>query len=656
MINNQNTNENQTNEEISEEIIDKDIVVTNDETNDNDKNVNTSSEQEEPDNIKNDNNILEAQSQLNYLNPNILDVKTYSYDELEKFNNEENEEDESYSANLIEVNEREVTKGTVVGINEKGILVDIGFKSEGVIERSEFSKLPKVGDEVDAFVVCFEDRRGRLILSKERADFEKRWSQLRSAFSEETLINGKIIKRIKGGMVVDLGVVNAFLPGSQIDVKAVTDFDEYVGHEFDFKIVKFNEFRQNIVVSRKATMSSFDKSRQEMLSNIEVGSTQNGVVKNITDFGAFIDLGGVDGLLHITDITWGRINHPKEKLSIGDNIDVKIIDYDEEKHRISLGLKQLQGDPWSSVADKYTIDSVVEGKIVNIMNYGIFLELEEGIEGLVHISEISWTKHIKHPSDMYKVGDKLEASILSVDTSQKKISLGIKQLSDNPWLKIEDDFKTDDICKGKVVNIVQTGVYVEIGSGIEGFLHNNDISWTRKIKSAAEIFNINDEIETKILDVSIENKKIFLGYKQLAENKWLNISEYINVGEVLETTIIHKFEKGLILLLPNDFEGLLPQSKISNKESDYKINDKISVLVEEIDVEQQKIILNCKDNSDIDNNNVDQSIETSTEDNAEDTEIFNEVDNSALEKEIPKDEEELEKVDNPLEEENNQKE
>ena len=566
--------------------------------------------------ISSDNKDIEEEPQisnsmsLNYLNPEILDIKSYTQEEIDEINiihDTDNFKDEDvYKTNFSEVNEKQVVTGTVESINEKGVLVDIGFKSEGVIDRSEFKELPSVGDEIETFIVCFEDKRGRLILSKERADFEKRWDELRTAHTDESVIKGKIIKRIKGGMVVDLGVVNAFLPGSQVDVKAVTDFDEFIGNDYDFKIVKFNEFRQNIVVSRKATLASHDKNRQEMMEKISVGDIMEGVVKNITDFGAFIDLGGIDGLLHITDITWGRINHPKEKLSIGENLSVKIIDFDQKKQRISLGMKQLTGDPWDNALDKFTINSTVNGKIVNIMNYGIFLEIEEGIEGLVHISEISWTKHIKHPSDMYKVGDRLDAMVLSVDIDQKKISLGVKQLIDNPWNDIEDKYSVDDVCDGKIVNIVQNGVYVEIDAGVEGFLHNTEMSWTRKIKDPNDIFNINDKIKVKIIEVSVENKKIHLGYKQLFDNKWLNIEDFIKVDDTFDAKVQHQFDKGLIILLPNDFEALLPQSKLKNS-STYKSGDKISVIVNEVDVETQKIILSS---SDLDSSENSESLES----------------------------------------------
>ena len=534
------------------------------------------------------------QSVKDYLDADILNIKSYTSEELDKIKDEEIKDtkfdSEVYVTNFSDVNEKQVTKGTVVSINDKGILVDIGFKSEGLIPRSEFADLPDIGDEIDTFIVCFEDKRGRLILSKERADFEKRWTELRTAFSDEKVIKGVVTKRIKGGMVVDLGVVNAFLPGSQIDVKSVTNFDDFVGNEYEFKIVKFNEFRQNIVVSRKATLSTLTEENQNLLENLKVGEVIEGVVKNITDFGAFIDLGGFDGLLHITDITWGRINHPNEKLKLGDNINVKIIDYDKEKNRISLGLKQLTPDPWTSSLEKYSVKSIVNGKIVNIMNYGIFLELEEGIEGLIHISEISWTKHIKHPADIYKVGDKLESIVLSINPDEKKISLGVKQLLDNPWDTISEKFKVDEIYEGKVTKVIQNGVYVELDDSIEGFLHNNDMSWTRKIKSADSLFKENDKIKSKVIDVSVDNRKINLGLKQLTDNPWLDIDSFIKEGDEFDGKIIHIFDKGLIILLSNDFEGIVPNSNIDNIDV-FNVDDSLKLSIAKIDVDNKKIIL-----------------------------------------------------------------
>ena len=570
----------------------------------------TNEQIENVENVKSNNdlsndNVIISHDVKNYLDANILNVKSYNFEEISKIDkkidlsNNELEESEIYNKNIVELNEKQLVKGTVVSLNNKEVLVDIGFKSEGTISLSEFEVIPAIGQEIDVFLVVFEDRHGRLILSKERAEFEKKWMSLRSAASDETIIKGTILKRIKGGMVVDLNGINAFLPGSQIDVKPVSDFDSYLNQEFEFKIVKFNELRQNIVVSRKAIMSeNSDVNKKEIFDSIEKGMEIDGIVKNITDFGAFIDLGsGVDGLLHITDITWGRINHPSDKLSIGDKIKVKIIDIDVDKSRLSLGTKQLSQNPWDKIQDNFKEGDKVKGKIVNIMNYGVFIEIEEGIEGLVHISEFSWTKHIKHPADIYKVGDKVETIILSIDQENKKISLGVKQLIDNPWFEVESKYKVDEIYNGKISSIVQSGVYVQISDEIEGFVNNEDISWTRKLKSANNIFKQNDEVKVKVLDVVASERKLSLGIKHTSDDPWLNINDFFEEKSTVKGTVLFSMDKGVVVLLDNDFEGIVPASKIKNSVTDYKTNDILSLNIEEINADNRRIVLSIDDKS-----------------------------------------------------------
>ena len=561
------------------------------------------SDEETKNNIKTDNNIVEKNNIINYLDSNILDLKTYDLNEISVIDKEINtinsiENEDIYDSKISQLNEKQLVNGIVVAVNDKEILVDIGFKSEGSISLSEFDIVPTIGEEIEIFLVVFEDRHGRLILSKERANFENKWLKLRTAFSEETEILGTVTKRIKGGMIVDLNGVNAFLPGSQIDIKPISDFDSYLNKDYNFKIVKFNEMRQNIVVSRKALMTdTYDQSKKDIFDKLDVGLELDGLVKNITDFGAFIDLGnGIDGLLHITDITWGRINHPSDKLMLGDNIKVKVIDIDEVKNRISLGTKQLTSDPWIEIDDKYSENIKVKGKVVNIMNYGIFIELEEGIEGLVHISEFSWTKHIKHPSDIYKVGDKLDIIILSVDTDNKKISLGIKQLSDNPWKKVEDKYKIGDTFEGNINNILTNGFYVQIDGDIEGFVSNINISWTRKIKNSLDIYKKHDKVKVKLLEISTNEKKIILGIKQLSEDPWDNIKEFINEKDILAGKILFTMDKGIVVLLDNDFEGIIPASKIIDSIDNYKINDMLSLQVEEVHMKNRRIALSINSN------------------------------------------------------------
>ena len=367
--------------------------------------------------------------------------------------------------------------------SDRDVFIDIGFKTEGIVPLSEFKNPPIIGKELEVVVEKFEDTKGNLLLSKEKADFIKRWASIKDAYENETLIKGTIIRRIKGGMVVDLDVIQAFLPGSQIDIKPVTDFDEYLGKEFEFKIVKLNEMRKNIVLSRKEILA-FDlkEKRKEVLEEMQEGMVLEGVVKNITDFGAFINLGGIDGLLHITDITWGRINHPSEKLEIGQTVEVKVIDFDLEKVRVSLGMKQLTKEPWADIDERFPVSSEVEGKVVNMMNYGAFVEIEEGIEGLIHISEISWTKHIKNPSEVYNMGDEVDAKVLSIDIEDKKISLGVKQLTPDPWDEIEEKYMVGTVHKAIVQNLTQFGAFAALEEGIDGLVHVSDLSWTKVVK------------------------------------------------------------------------------------------------------------------------------------------------------------------------------
>ena len=558
----------------------------------------------ESDNGVDNSSIIVNTDMKNYLDLEILKVKSYSADEISEIDksinlSENTPESDVYDKNIVELNEKQLVKGTVVSLNNKEVLVDIGFKSEGTISLSEFDVIPTIGQEIDVFLVVFEDRHGRLILSKERAEFEKKWMDLRAAAKDETIIKGVITKRIKGGMVVDLNGINAFLPGSQIDNKPVSDFDSYLNQEFEFKIVKFNELRQNIVVSRKAIMSEHnDVNKKEIFDSIEKGMEIDGIVKNITDFGAFVDLGsGVDGLLHITDITWGRINHPSDRLSIGEKIKVKIIDIDVDKSRLSLGTKQLSQNPWEKIQDNLNEGDKVEGKIVNIMNYGVFIEIEEGIEGLVHISEFSWTKHIKHPADIYKVGDKVKTIILSIDKDNKKISLGVKQLSDNPWLDVEKKYKVDETYDGKISTIIQSGVYVQISDDIEGFVSNEDISWTRKIKTASTIYKQNDEVKVKVLEVIASDRKLSLGIKQIIDDPWLNVGDYFKEKTSVEGTVLFTMDKGVVVLLDNDFEGIIPASKIEGSVSDYNTNDLLTLNIEEINSENRRIVLSIDQKS-----------------------------------------------------------
>ena len=545
--------------------------------------------------------------EIDYLSLDLFSgVKQISIDELidDKEEDEVSEDEEKrYKSTLVNFNEKEIITGRIIGINEKDVLIDIGFKSEGIIDKNEFSEnnIPEVGEKIEVFLEKIEDESGKTILSKEKADFLTRWKELREIFENETIIKGKILRRIKGGMVVDLNGVQAFLPGSQIDVRPVKDFDQFIDKEMDLKVVKFNEFRKNVVVSHKAIIEeSLAEQRDELFNKLEVGSVVDGRVKNITDFGVFIDLGGIDGLLHITDLSWGRINHPSELIGMDDTLSVKIIDFDQEKKRVSLGLKQLTPHPWENVPDQYPEGSKITGKIVSMTNYGAFVEIEPGIEGLVHISEMSWTRHVKNPSEIFSLGDEVEAVVLSIDSEERKISLGSKQLQDDPWDVIEEKYIVGKDVKGKVINLTQFGAFIELEEGIDGLIHVSDLSWTKNIRHPKEFLEKGNEVEVRILEVSRESRRISLGLKQMEDDPWPDMSKVFESGKTVEGEIVHILDKGIILSLENEIEGIVPLSKkikrnLKSKLSDYKVGQKINAVVMEIKPDDKKIILFVED-------------------------------------------------------------
>ena len=545
--------------------------------------------------------------EIDYLSLDLFSgVKQISIDELidDKEEDEVPEDEEKrYKSTLVNFNEKEIITGRIIGINEKDVLIDIGFKSEGIIDKNEFSEnnIPEVGEKIEVFLEKIEDESGKTILSKEKADFLTRWKELREIFENETIIKGKILRRIKGGMVVDLNGVQAFLPGSQIDVRPVKDFDQFIDKEMDLKVVKFNEFRKNVVVSHKAIIEeSLAEQRDELFNKLEVGSVVDGRVKNITDFGVFIDLGGIDGLLHITDLSWGRINHPSELIGMDDTLSVKIIDFDQEKKRVSLGLKQLTPHPWENVPDQYPEGSKITGKIVSMTNYGAFVEIEPGIEGLVHISEMSWTRHVKNPSEIFSLGDEVEAVVLSIDSEERKISLGSKQLQDDPWDVIEEKYIVGKDVKGKVINLTQFGAFIELEEGIDGLIHVSDLSWTKNIRHPKEFLEKGNEVEVRILEVSRESRRISLGLKQMEDDPWPEMSKVFESGKTVEGEIVHILDKGIILSLENEIEGIVPLSKkikrnLKSKLSDYKVGQKINAVVMEIKPDDKKIILFVED-------------------------------------------------------------
>ena len=539
----------------------------------------------------------------NYLDPKIFnDIKVVKIDKNDKseLKNEVDPKIEELYANTFgDISENTLIDGRVVGMNDRDVLIDIGFKSEGIIDRSEFDKneLPKIGDQVEVYLEYIEDAGGNTILSKEKADFMRRWKELNDAFDSEKIIKGKVVRRIKGGLIVDLGVVQAFLPGSQVDVRPIQDFDMYLEKDIEVRIVKFNESRKNIVVSHKVILEdSLKEQREALFKELEVGSIIEGRVKNVTDFGVFVDLGGIDGLLHITDLSWGRVNHPSEILNLNDKITVKVIEYDLERKRVSLGLKQLTPHPWENIETKFPIGDVVKGKVVSLTNYGCFIELEPGIEGLIHHSEISWTKHIKNPSEQYSMGDEVNAKVLSIDIEDRKISLGVKQLTPDPWDKIEEKYMVGTVHNVTIKNLTQFGAFAELEEDIDGLIHISDMSWTKVVRHPKEIVEKDQSLEIRILEVSRENRRISLGLRQVADDPWPDIVNYFESGNEVSGKIIRILDKGIITLLEKDVEGIIPFGKMSKKDrrnlaSQYEVGANLSGIVMKVSPEDKKVIL-----------------------------------------------------------------
>ena len=569
---------------------------------------NTVEEVDNSDIFEDDTSVNETPADLDkqikdYLNPELFnDIKTVSIEEIEsQLERTKNIDDlgKAYTNTLVDISEHQLINGRVVGMNDRDVLIDIGFKSEGIIDRSEFTEesLPSIGDQVEVYLEHLEDSSGNTILSKEKADFMLRWRSLNKAYDNEEIITGKIVRRIKGGMVVDLGTVQAFLPGSQLDVRPITDFDIYVDKDIDLRIVKLNEARKNIVVSHKLILEeSLIEQREALFQEIEIGSIMEGRVKNITDFGVFVDLGGIDGLLHITDLSWGRVNHPSEIIELNDEITVKVIEYDAERKRVSLGLKQLTPHPWDEVEIKYPIGTSVKGTVVSLTNYGAFIEIESGVEGLIHVSEISWTRHIKNPSEEYSMGDIIDAKVISIDVEERKISLGVKHLTPDPWDEIEKEFEVGKIYSGKIRNLTQFGAFVELKEGIDGLIHVSDLSWTKVVRHAKNVLEKDQEIDVVILDISRENRKISLGLKQVQDDPWPEIVNHFESGKEVSGGIIRVLDKGIIIQLEMDVEGIIPFGKMSKKDrrslaSQYEVGANLSGIVMKVSPEDKKIIL-----------------------------------------------------------------
>jgi len=500
--------------------------------------------------------------------------------------------------------EGEVYSGAVIAITDDFVTVDIGYKQEGLVATKEFRNFDgtlkiKAGDSIDVYLERLESSMGNLVLSKDKAEILKAWDRISDACDQGKAVQGTVVAKVKGGLSVDIGV-KAFLPGSQIDIRPVRNLDKYIGKAMEFKVIKFNKKRGNIVLSRRAILQEErGKLREETLGQIKEGMIVKGIVKNITDYGAFIDLGGVDGLLHITDMSWGRVKHPSNLLGIGDEIEVKILKYDSSKERVSLGLKQVQENPWEKVGDKYVIGTKVAGEVVSVKDYGVFVELDDGIEGLIHVSEMSWLQKVKHPSKIVNVGDRVEAQVLEVDIENKRISLGLKQLQENPWTELEGKYNVGQEVTGKVKAIVDFGIFIDLGEEIDALIHVSDISWTKKNVKLDEEFKMGDEIRAQVLTVDAENQKFCLGIKQLEENPWKRIEERFPVGSIIESDVMRVTEFGAFVELETGIEGLIHISELSEerveKASDViKRGDRVKSMVMSVDKEAKKIALSIK--------------------------------------------------------------
>jgi small subunit ribosomal protein S1 len=523
---------------------------------------------------------------------NKFNTLDYTQEEFEQLAN-------LYTESFRDVKQGEMVKGRLVRIQGDNVIIDVGFKSEGTIPRSEFGEDAKleVGQEVEVVLESVEDLEGNLVLSKSRADFLRIWEKVIRAHDTGEIIDGKIIKRIKGGMVVDLIGMEAFLPGSQIDIRPIRDFDALVGQTMDFKVVKVNIPTENVVVSHKVLIEEeiYDQ-RKAILESLERGQILEGVVKAVTDFGVFVDLGGVDGLIHITDLSWGRINHPSEVVKLDETLKVVVTDYDEAKKRISLSLKKLLPHPWENIDEKYKIGDKVSGRVVSLTDYGAFIEIEKGIEGLIHNSEMSWTQHIKHPSQVVAMGQVIEAIILSLDKDDKKISLGIKQLEPDPWQTLMIKYPIGSRHTGVARNLTNFGVFVELEPGVDGLVHISDLSWTKKIRHPGEVVKKGESLEVIVLGVDVDSRKISLGHKQIMDNPWDTFEQRFSIGTITTGKVVRIIEKGLIAELPEGVDGFVPAnqlstSKLKNLAMHFPVDDVIPIKVIEFDKSNKKIVL-----------------------------------------------------------------
>ncbi len=507
----------------------------------------------------------------------------------------QNKLEELYNNTLNTVQEKEVLEGTVISMNKREVVVDIGYKSDGIVSLNEFRYNPdmKIGDTVEVYIESLEDKKGQMILSHKKARAMRSWDRVNAALDNDEIIKGYIKCRTKGGMIVDVFGIEAFLPGSQIDVKPIRDYDIFVGKTMEFKVVKINQEFRNVVVSHKALIEAeLEQQKKEIISKLEKGQVLEGTVKNITSYGVFIDLGGVDGLIHITDLSWGRISHPNEIVELDQKLNVVILDFDDDKKRIALGLKQLTPHPWDNLDQELKVGDSVKGKVVVMADYGAFVEIAPGVEGLIHVSEMSWSQHLRSAQDFLKVGDEIEAQILTLDREERKMSLGIKQLKQDPWQNIENRFGVGTKHKATVRNFTNFGVFVEIEEGVDGLIHISDLSWTKKIKHPSEFTSIGAEIEVVVLDIDKENRRLSLGHKQLEENPWDVFETIFSVDSVHEGTVVELFDKGATIALPYGVEGFAtPRHLVKEDGSQAVLDEKLSFKVIEFSKSAKRIIL-----------------------------------------------------------------
>ncbi|MCB0430472.1 MAG: 30S ribosomal protein S1 [Flavobacteriales bacterium] len=503
--------------------------------------------------------------------------------------------EELYDKTLVSINDHDVIEGKVVDVTSKDIVINIGFKSEGIVSVGEFRYNPelKVGDTVEVYVESQEDKNGQLVLSHRKARALKSWDRVNEAYDKGEVIKGYVKCRTKGGMIVDVFGIEAFLPGSQIDVKPIRDYDVYVGKTMEFKVVKINQEFKNVVVSHKALIEAeLQQQKQEIISKLEKGQVLEGVVKNITSYGVFIDLGGVDGLIHITDLSWGRVSHPEEIVSLDQKLNVVILDFDEEKKRIALGLKQLTSHPWDALDANLKVGDKVKGKVVVIADYGAFIEVQPGVEGLIHVSEMSWSQHLRSAQDFLKVGQEVEAVVLTLDREERKMSLGMRQLMPDPWANIESKYPEGSKHKGKVRNFTNFGVFVELEEGIDGLVHISDLSWSKKIKHPSEFTKVGDEMEVVVLGLDTENRRLSLGHKQLEENPWETFETVFTVDSIHSGTILKKVDKGAIVGLKYGVEAFLPTKHMTKADgSQAQVDESLDFKVLEFNKESKKIIV-----------------------------------------------------------------